>query len=47
MVILCQAKEYKRNTQRKVKEEVKKEACEPKLQEDDPLSVLTAIIAQV
>ncbi|XP_051242887.1 ubiquitin carboxyl-terminal hydrolase 40 isoform X2 [Dicentrarchus labrax] len=36
----------KPKTQKKVKEEVKKEVCEPKLQEDDPLSVLTAIIAQ-
>ncbi|KAG7224082.1 hypothetical protein INR49_019817 [Caranx melampygus] len=35
----------KPKTQRKVKEEAK-EVCEPKLQEDDPLSVLTAIIAQ-
>lgn len=35
----------KPKTQRKVKEEVK-EACETKLQEDNPLSVLTAIIAQ-
>ncbi|XP_029350343.1 ubiquitin carboxyl-terminal hydrolase 40 [Echeneis naucrates] len=35
----------KPKTQRKVKEEVK-EVCEPKLQEDDPLSVLTAIISQ-
>ncbi|XP_049452493.1 ubiquitin carboxyl-terminal hydrolase 40 isoform X1 [Epinephelus fuscoguttatus] len=37
--------ECKPKTQRKVKEEVKK-MCEPKVQEDDPLSVLTAIIAQ-
>ncbi|CAJ1073333.1 ubiquitin carboxyl-terminal hydrolase 40 isoform X1 [Xyrichtys novacula] len=35
----------KPKTQKKAKERVK-EACEPKLQEDDPLSVLTAIIAQ-
>ncbi|XP_035023550.2 ubiquitin carboxyl-terminal hydrolase 40 isoform X1 [Hippoglossus stenolepis] len=35
----------KPKTQKKVKEEVK-EAFEPKLQEDDPLSVLTTIIAQ-
>uniref|UniRef100_A0A3B4YKH0 Ubiquitin specific peptidase 40 n=1 Tax=Seriola lalandi dorsalis TaxID=1841481 RepID=A0A3B4YKH0_SERLL len=35
----------KPKTQRKVKEEVK-EVCESKLQEDDPLSVLTTIIAQ-
>ncbi|XP_008275139.1 ubiquitin carboxyl-terminal hydrolase 40 isoform X2 [Stegastes partitus] len=35
----------KPKTQKKVKEEVK-EVCEPKLQEDDPLSVLTAVIAQ-
>ncbi|XP_041827109.1 ubiquitin carboxyl-terminal hydrolase 40 isoform X2 [Melanotaenia boesemani] len=35
----------KPKTQKKVKEDVK-EACELKLQEDDPLSVLTAIIAQ-
>uniref|UniRef100_A0A665TIG7 USP domain-containing protein n=1 Tax=Echeneis naucrates TaxID=173247 RepID=A0A665TIG7_ECHNA len=34
-----------RKNERKVKEEVK-EVCEPKLQEDDPLSVLTAIISQ-
>ncbi|KAM4542615.1 ubiquitin carboxyl-terminal hydrolase 40 isoform 2-T2 [Odontesthes bonariensis] len=37
--------DYKPKTQKKVKEEVK-ESCEPKVQEDDPLSVLTAIIAQ-
>ncbi|XP_034531244.1 ubiquitin carboxyl-terminal hydrolase 40 isoform X2 [Notolabrus celidotus] len=37
--------ECKPKTQKKAKEKVK-EACEPKLQEDDPLSVLTAIIAQ-
>ncbi|XP_061599074.1 ubiquitin carboxyl-terminal hydrolase 40 isoform X2 [Cololabis saira] len=37
--------ESKPKTQRKSKEEVK-DACEPKLQEDDPLSVLTAVIAQ-
>ncbi|XP_041809332.1 ubiquitin carboxyl-terminal hydrolase 40 isoform X1 [Chelmon rostratus] len=41
-----QEEECKPKTQKKVKEEVKKEASEPKLQEDDPLSVLTAIIAQ-
>ncbi|XP_039992469.1 ubiquitin carboxyl-terminal hydrolase 40 isoform X2 [Xiphias gladius] len=35
----------KPKTQRKVKEEVK-EVCDQKLQEDDPLSVLTTIIAQ-
>ncbi|XP_022056802.2 ubiquitin carboxyl-terminal hydrolase 40 isoform X2 [Acanthochromis polyacanthus] len=35
----------KPKTQKKVREEVK-EVCEPKLQEDDPLSVLIAIIAQ-
>ncbi|XP_065822433.1 ubiquitin carboxyl-terminal hydrolase 40 isoform X2 [Labrus bergylta] len=40
-----QEEECKPKTQMKVKEKVK-EACEPKLQEDDPLSVLTAIIAQ-
>ncbi|KAG8013265.1 Ubiquitin carboxyl-terminal hydrolase 40 [Nibea albiflora] len=38
--------ECKPKTQKKVKEEVKTEACEPQLQEDDPLSVLTAIISQ-
>ncbi|KAF1374703.1 hypothetical protein PFLUV_G00231860 [Perca fluviatilis] len=37
--------ECKPKTQKKVKEEVK-QICEPKLQEDDPLSVITAIIAQ-
>ncbi|XP_041669120.1 ubiquitin carboxyl-terminal hydrolase 40 [Cheilinus undulatus] len=37
--------ECKPKTQKKAKEKVR-EACEPKLQEDDPLSVLTAIIAQ-
>ncbi|XP_059209927.1 ubiquitin carboxyl-terminal hydrolase 40 [Centropristis striata] len=37
--------ECKPKTQKKVKEEVK-QMCEPKLQEDDPLSVITAIIAQ-
>ncbi|XP_072220831.1 ubiquitin carboxyl-terminal hydrolase 40 isoform X2 [Leuresthes tenuis] len=37
--------DYKPKTQKKVKEEVK-DACEPKVQEDDPLSVLAAIIAQ-
>ncbi|XP_070698242.1 ubiquitin carboxyl-terminal hydrolase 40 isoform X2 [Pempheris klunzingeri] len=37
--------ECKPKTQTKVKNEVK-EVCELKLQEDDPLSVLTAIIAQ-
>lgn len=42
----CQEEERKPKTQNKVKKEVK-EVCEPKLQEDDPLSVLTAIIAQV
>ncbi|TKS86780.1 Ubiquitin carboxyl-terminal hydrolase 40 [Collichthys lucidus] len=41
-----QEEDCKPKTQKKVKEEVKKEACEPKLQEDDPLSVLTAIISQ-
>ncbi|XP_013865209.1 ubiquitin carboxyl-terminal hydrolase 40, partial [Austrofundulus limnaeus] len=35
----------KPKSQKKIKEEVK-DSCEPKLQEDDPLSVLTAIIAQ-
>ncbi|XP_074516578.1 ubiquitin carboxyl-terminal hydrolase 40 isoform X1 [Sebastes fasciatus] len=35
----------KPKTQKKVKEEVK-QMCEPKLQEDDPLSVITVIIAQ-
>ena len=45
---LCcfQEEDCKPKTQRKVKEEVK-EAFEPKLLEDDPLSVLTTIIAQV
>nr|XP_046268138.1 ubiquitin carboxyl-terminal hydrolase 40 isoform X2 [Scatophagus argus] len=38
--------EYKPKTQRKVKEEVRREVREPILQEDNPLSVLTAIIAQ-
>ncbi|XP_068194600.1 ubiquitin carboxyl-terminal hydrolase 40 isoform X2 [Antennarius striatus] len=38
--------ECKLKIQKKVKEEVKNEVCGPKLQEDDPLSVLTAIIAQ-
>ncbi|XP_044023180.1 ubiquitin carboxyl-terminal hydrolase 40 isoform X1 [Siniperca chuatsi] len=38
-------KESKPKTKKKVKEEVK-EVCEPKLKEDDPLSVLTAIIAE-
>ncbi|KAI3367183.1 hypothetical protein L3Q82_008235 [Scortum barcoo] len=37
--------ERKPKTQKKVKEE-DKEVCEPKVQEDDPLSVLTAVIAQ-
>ncbi|XP_044231472.1 ubiquitin carboxyl-terminal hydrolase 40 [Thunnus albacares] len=37
--------ESKPKMQKKVKEEVK-EVCEPKLKEDDPLSVLTTIIAQ-
>ncbi|XP_032355468.1 ubiquitin carboxyl-terminal hydrolase 40 isoform X1 [Etheostoma spectabile] len=37
--------EIKPKTQKKVKEEVK-QICELKLQEDDPLSVITAIIAQ-
>ncbi|XP_028251645.1 ubiquitin carboxyl-terminal hydrolase 40 isoform X2 [Parambassis ranga] len=37
--------DVKPKTQKKVKE-VEKEVYEPKLQEDDPLSVLTAIIAQ-
>ncbi|XP_054470070.1 ubiquitin carboxyl-terminal hydrolase 40 isoform X2 [Anoplopoma fimbria] len=37
--------ECKPKTQKKVKEEVK-QMCAPKIQEDDPLSVLTAIIAQ-
>ncbi|KAM9842918.1 ubiquitin carboxyl-terminal hydrolase 40 [Aulostomus maculatus] len=35
----------KPKTKKKVKQEVKEE-CEPKLKEDDPLSVLTTIIAQ-
>ncbi|XP_030247171.1 ubiquitin carboxyl-terminal hydrolase 40 isoform X1 [Sparus aurata] len=38
--------EYKLKSQKKGKEDFKKDVCEPKLQEDDPLSVLTAIIAQ-
>ncbi|XP_038584441.1 ubiquitin carboxyl-terminal hydrolase 40 isoform X2 [Micropterus salmoides] len=37
--------ECKSKIQKKLKREVK-EVCEPKLKEDDPLSVLTAIIAQ-
>ncbi|XP_029317046.1 ubiquitin carboxyl-terminal hydrolase 40 isoform X2 [Cottoperca gobio] len=37
--------EHKPKTQKKFKEEVK-QVCEPKLKEDDPLSVITAIIAQ-
>ncbi|XP_074548173.1 ubiquitin carboxyl-terminal hydrolase 40 isoform X2 [Halichoeres trimaculatus] len=37
--------ESKPKTQKKAKDNVK-ETCEPRLQEDDPLSVLTAIIAQ-
>lgn len=42
----CQEEDCKPKTQKKVKEEVIK-VCEPKLQADDPLSVLTALIAQV
>lgn len=42
----CQEEDVKPKTQKKVKE-LEKEVHEPKLQEDDPLSVLTAIIAQV
>lgn len=42
----CQDEECKSKIQKKLKREVK-EVCEPKLKEDDPLSVLTAIIAQV
>lgn len=42
----CQEEDCKPKTQKKVKEEVK-ELCEPKLKDDDPLSVLTTIIAQV
>lgn len=42
-----QEEEYKPKCLKKTKEEVKKDTCEPKLQEDDPLSVVTAIIAQV
>ncbi|KAF3845029.1 hypothetical protein F7725_008192 [Dissostichus mawsoni] len=37
--------ECKIKTQKKVKDEVK-QMCEPKLQEDDPLSVISAIITQ-
>ncbi|XP_034063280.1 ubiquitin carboxyl-terminal hydrolase 40 isoform X1 [Gymnodraco acuticeps] len=37
--------ECKNKTQKKVKDEVK-QMCEPKLQEDDPLSVISAIITQ-
>ncbi len=43
----CQEEESKPKTQKKVKAEFKKDMNEPKLHEDDPLAVLTAIIAQV
>lgn len=39
--------EYKPNCQKKAKEEVNTDTCEPKLHGDDPLSVVTALIAQV
>ena len=42
----CQEDDGKPKTQKKIREEVK-DTCDPKLQEDDPLSVLTAVIAQV
>lgn len=41
----CQEEDCKPKTQKKVKEV--QEVCEAKLQTDEPLSVLTAIIAQV
>lgn len=42
----CQEEDCKPKAQKKVKEEVE-EVREPKLKEDDPLSVLTTIISQV
>lgn len=42
-----QEEEYKPKCPKKTQIEVKKDTCEPKLHEDDPLSVVTAIIAQV
>ncbi|XP_029688638.1 ubiquitin carboxyl-terminal hydrolase 40 isoform X2 [Takifugu rubripes] len=38
--------EYKPKCQKKAKKEVNTDTCEPKLHEDDPLSVITALIAQ-
>ncbi|CAG10359.1 unnamed protein product, partial [Tetraodon nigroviridis] len=38
--------EYKPKCPKKTKEEVKIDTCEPKLHEDDPLSVITTIITQ-
>lgn len=45
--ICFQEVEYKPKCQRKAQEEVNTDTCEPKLHEDDPLSVVTALIAQV
>lgn len=45
--ICFQEVEYKPNCQKKAKEEVNTDTCETKLHEDDPLSVVTALIAQV
>lgn len=42
-----QEEEFKPKCQKKAKKEVNADTCEPKLHEDDPLSVITALIAQV
>lgn len=42
----CQEEDCKPKTQKKAKVEFK-EVLEPKLHEDDPLSIVTTIIAQV
>lgn len=42
-----QEEEYKPKCQKKAKKEVNTDTCEPRLHEDDPLSVITALIAQV
>lgn len=42
-----QEEEYKPKCQKKAKKEVDTDTCEPKLHEDDPLSVITALISQV
>lgn len=47
LYVHLQEEEHKPKSQKKIPEKVLKEVFEPNVQEDDPLSVLTALIGQV